>query len=305
MSTSRRRLAERILDWAHGHPRDLPWKESKDPYRIWIAEIMHQQTQVSQGIRYYKTFLNRFPTVSALAEAPEDEVLRMWQGLGYNSRARHLHQAAQTIVREFHGKFPSTYEEIAGLKGVGAYTAAAIASFAFGLPTPVLDSNVIRVLARVFGIDKPPASRSTREEMLTVLKDMLGTGDPAEFNQAMMDFGALQCRPRNPECPDCVLRRHCVAFQEGLVGELPLKQVRRPRRRRYFHYYLITDGERIILRKRTDRDIWRHMYEFPMIETGDERHPIKRGRASRFPISCLRISGRPEGGTRLSQTLTH
>ncbi|HET9908867.1 MAG TPA: A/G-specific adenine glycosylase, partial [Anaerolineales bacterium] len=254
MDISVRRLAQVIINWSEEHPRSMPWKQTADPYKIWISEIILQQTQVAQGTAYYRAFLRRFPTVKHLARASEDEVLSAWQGLGYNSRARHLHTAARTIAQDLKGRFPKNYDQIRALKGVGEYTAAAIASFAFGLPTPVLDTNVIRVLCRVRGITDDPSKRGTRESLYAILNTMIRDIDPGQFNQAMMNFGAMQCKARNPDCENCVLAKSCVAFREGLVEVLPVRAKRVQRRLRFFHYFVIHDNHSVVIRKRTTKD---------------------------------------------------
>ncbi len=214
MDTSPRVIARRILKWSEEHPRWMPWKETKDPYKIWLSEIILQQTQVSQGIPYYERFTKHFPDVETLAAASEDEVLKEWQGLGYNSRARHLHYAAKIIVNEYRGRFPQTYAEIRALKGIGDYTAAAIASFAYGFPTPVLDSNVIRVVCRIFGIEDLVGSKDAQHQIYVLLREMMHGHDPALFNQAMMNFGAMQCVARVPACNACLLSSRCAAFHQ-------------------------------------------------------------------------------------------
>ncbi|HLF63735.1 MAG TPA: A/G-specific adenine glycosylase [Saprospiraceae bacterium] len=305
MDISFRRVAQFIVAWSEEHPRIMPWKKTTDPYKIWLSEIILQQTQVSQGLPFYLAFIRRFPTVRRLAKASEDEVLRLWQGLGYNSRARNMHAAARTIVNEFQAVFPNSYEQIRRLKGVGDYTAAAIASFAFGLPTPVLDSNVIRVLSRVKGIAGDPAKRRTRAEFYDVLGKMIRGNDPAQFNQAIMNFGAMQCTPRNPDCDTCVLSKHCVAYRDGLVEELPMRKMRAQKRKRFFHYFLIIDKKGLVIHQRTTKDIWQQMYDFPMLDVKTPRapsHVIREDFIQKFgvkpPFGVKRLQS-------LSQSLTH
>lgn len=305
MDLSLRRLTEHILDWAEDHPRPMPWKETTDPYRIWISEVILQQTQVAQGLSFYRAFVRRFPTVNDLAMATEDEVLSLWQGLGYNSRARHMHMAAQTIVSKHLGIFPKSYPEIRALKGIGDYAAAAIASFAFGLSFPVLDSNVVRVISRVKGIDGDPAKRETRDRLYALLNTMIKAVDPAVFNQSIMNFGAMQCTPRRPNCNDCILNRYCVAFRDGLVDTLPMRSKRIERRERFFHYFLLRGPGGIVIRKRMVKDIWQQMYDFPMMETASSRMPPRRVRMkflSEFGVMPSAVLIRRPG---LSQTLTH
>ena len=300
-----REAALAIVEWSEANNRNLPWKKTKDPYKIWISEVILQQTQVSQGIPYYRRFIKAFPNIQRLAEASEDEVLRLWQGLGYNSRARHLHTAAKTIVRDHQGRFPRSYEEIRSLKGIGDYTAAAIASFAYGLPTPVLDSNVIRVVSRLYGIAGYSGERNTRAEMLAILERMIEREDPAVFNQAMMDFGALQCTARSPDCNDCPVGDRCVAMRDGLVDMLPVKKTKPAKQQRFFHYYIIRDGSGLVISKREKRDIWQHLYEFPCVETTSSRSPHPTTRDKLLQQYGLEPGHSPEGKAAYAQTLTH
>lgn len=283
----------------------MPWNNTSDPYKIWISEIILQQTQVAQGLPYYQAFVRRFPNVKKLAKASEDEVLRLWQGLGYNSRARNMHATARVIVKDFDGVFPSNYAQIRALKGIGEYTAAAIASFAFQHPTPVLDSNVIRVLCRIEGISEDPAKRATRTRLYALLDKMIKEADPGQFNQAMMNFGALQCKARRPDCSSCVLSRHCVAFRSGLVEELPMRMKKMKRKVRFFHYFMIRNKSGLVIHQRTFKDIWQQMYDFPMLETSSSRMPSRVMREqfiSQFGIRSPLIMHRLRS---ISQTLTH
>ena len=267
-----------LLKWFREYGRDLPWRQTHDPYAIWLSEIILQQTQVKQGWDYWERFMHRWPTVEALAEATEDEVLREWQGLGYYSRARNLHYAAKQIVAL--GHFPDTLEEIRKLKGVGDYTAAAIGSIAFGLPAAVVDGNVYRVLARHFGIDTPINTTEGKklfqqlaQSLLPSVNCQLSTVNfqlpqVAAYNQAIMDFGAIQCTPQSPRCMDCPLMESCVAFREGRVGELPVKQkTLKVRERHLIYIYIRCNGETAIHR-RGPGDIWQGLYEPWLIENG-------------------------------------
>ena len=267
-----------LLKWFREYGRDLPWRQTHDPYAIWLSEIILQQTQVKQGWDYWERFMYRWPTVEALAEATEDEVLREWQGLGYYSRARNLHYAAKQIVAL--GHFPDTLEEIRKLKGVGDYTAAAIGSIAFGLPAAVVDGNVYRVLARHFGIDTPINTTEGKklfqqlaQSLLPSVNCQLSTVNfqlpqVAAYNQAIMDFGAIQCTPQSPRCMDCPLMESCVAFREGRVGELPVKQkTLKVRERHLIYIYIRCNGETAIHR-RGPGDIWQGLYEPWLIENG-------------------------------------
>ena len=258
-------ISSRILAWYDEHKRELPWRATRDPYRIWISEIILQQTRVAQGYDYFVRFVERFPTVEALAMAHEDEVMRMWQGLGYYSRARNLHAAAKDVVaRE---TFPSSYEEIRRLKGVGDYTAAAIASFAFDEPVAAVDGNVCRVWARVFGVDSPIDSTQGKRMITEIAQTLLPESFAAKYNQAIMEFGALQCVPKSPDCFACPLTDKCVALAEGRVEALPVKSHKVKVKPRYLSYLYVHNGEELILHKRVANDIWQNLYELPLIET--------------------------------------
>lgn len=256
-----------LLDWYKVNKRLLPWRETKDAYQIWISEIILQQTRVVQGLDYFLRFMERFPCVEMLAEANEDEVMKLWQGLGYYSRARNLHAASKQIVAM--GGFPKTYEEVHSLKGIGDYTAAAICSIAYDLPHAVVDGNVYRVLSRLLGISTPIDSTEGKREFTTLANALLDKRHPGEFNQAIMDFGALQCTPANPSCESCPLSERCVAKMEGRVGELPVKEHKVKTKNRYFNYIYVRAGAYTFINKRTKNDIWRNLYEFPLIETNE------------------------------------
>lgn len=256
-----------IIQWYHKNKRDLPWRDTQDPYIIWLSEIILQQTRVDQGMPYFYKFVEKFPSVKDFALATEDEILTLWQGLGYYSRARNMHQAAQMVLRDFDGKFPVDYHDLLRLKGIGEYTAAAIASFAGGQPKAVVDGNVFRVLSRYFNVDTPINTGRGKKEFQFLADEVLDSSQPGIFNQAIMEFGALQCKPRNPLCDTCVLRTECLAYAAGTVDQLPIKQKARPARKRYFHYFLVQDTDRILMHKRGEGDIWTNMYQLPLIET--------------------------------------
>ena len=260
-------LAAALLAWYPRHHRDLPWRHTRDPYAIWLSEVILQQTRVAQGLPYYETFLAAYPTVQALAAAPEAEVLRYWQGLGYYSRARNMHHTAQQVVNEHAGRFPSTYASLLQLRGVGPYTAAAIASFAFDEAVAVLDGNVYRVLARIFGLHSDIAAPSSRKEFQALADQHIPAATPADFNQAIMEFGALQCTPVKPDCLFCPLQQQCWAFQHGQVALLPVKSKAKASRTRYFHYFVLRHGEQTYLRERREKDIWQGLYDFALAET--------------------------------------
>lgn len=260
-------FAQLLLSWYNDHQRELPWRGETDPYKIWVSEIILQQTRVQQGWEYYQRFIQTFPDVRSLATADEQEVLRLWQGLGYYSRARNIHHAARQIMHDFGGTFPRSYEEIRSLKGVGDYTAAAIAAFAFGLPYPAVDGNMMRVICRHFGIREDIAAPKTRKEITRIARQEMADADPALFNQAMMDFGATQCTPANPACEECPLQKSCYAFQNSVTHLLPVKVQKIQKRQRYFQLTMHLADNRTILEKRVGNDIWRNMYQFPLTES--------------------------------------
>ncbi len=258
---------QNLLLWFASNHRPLPWKGERDAYRIWLSEIILQQTTVQQGLPYYEKFVATYPSVFALADAPDDDVMKLWEGLGYYSRARNLHATAKYIAFELNGSFPITYEGLLTLKGVGSYTAAAIASFAFGLPHAVLDGNVFRVLSRFFGIEEPIDTSAAKRIFTELANNVLDKSQPANFNQAMMDFGATHCTPAQPKCTVCLLRPECRAFQLNKVAVLPQKSKKMVRKRRFFNYFILNTGDSVFIKKRTSRDIWQELYEFPMVET--------------------------------------
>lgn len=256
-----------LHSWFSLYRRDLPWRNTSDPYKIWLSEIILQQTRIDQGLGYYKRFVAEFPTIADLANAPEDKVLKLWQGLGYYSRARNLHTTAKYIAEKHRGVFPHEYKDILSLKGVGEYTAAAIASISFNLEYPTIDGNVYRVLSRFFGINNPIDTSSGKKTFANLAKELIKGTEPALHNQALMEFGALQCVPKNPDCSKCPLIEKCFAYANRKVNQLPVKQNKIKQRDRFFNYLVIEDSEHLLIRKRTGNDIWRNLYEFPYIET--------------------------------------
>jgi A/G-specific adenine glycosylase len=260
-----------LAAWYKKHKRDLPWRKTRDPYPVWISEIILQQTRIGQGTQYYLRFLERFPGIRELAEAGEEEVLKLWQGLGYYSRARNLHAAAKEIMVRHKGVFPSDYKEIRNLKGIGDYTAAAIASISFGLPCPVVDGNVLRFFTRYFGIAEPADSQKGKSLVLGKASEHISRTHPGDFNQAVMEFGALQCRPGIPDCSHCPFRKGCFAFLNNTVSEYPVKSKKQAQRTRYFHYLVVTSKagkqKSVFLKKRTGNGIWKNLFDFPLIET--------------------------------------
>ena len=260
-----------LIEWYLQKKRDLPWRNTTNPYPIWLSEIILQQTRVAQGMPYFYAFLESFPTVKELAIADEQQVLKLWQGLGYYSRARNLHQTAQYIANELDGVFPNSYAGLIQLKGIGEYTAAAIASFAYNEPVPVVDGNVFRVVSRYFGIESDISAGKTKKEFTALAAELLSKEQPALFNQAIMEFGAMHCTPKNPDCENCIFNSSCVALQKGLVGQLPFKSKKIKIRKRYFNYIVLQDKKgNTKIQQRTDKGIWHNLYEFPLFETTQE-----------------------------------
>lgn len=265
-------VSEILVKWYVANKRDLPWRCTENAYHIWLSEIIMQQTRISQGLEYYLKFIERFPQIEDLARAPLDEVLKLWQGLGYYTRARNLHSTAKCIVNEFGGKFPNKYSELVKLKGIGPYSAAAIASFAFKEAVALVDGNVFRVLSRLFGITLPIDTSAGKQAFAEIAAEILDHTRPDVHNQALMEFGALVCMPRNPHCDTCVLAEKCKAFVLGNVELLPVKEGKGKTRIRHFNYLFIQHNGITYLRKRDQKDIWNSLYEFPLIETNGPLH---------------------------------
>lgn len=259
-------FSESLTGWYKKNKRNLPWRKTKDPYKIWLSEIILQQTQVAQGLSYYSNFIAKYPEIKHLAAAPINEVMKLWQGLGYYSRARNLHETAKYIVNNYKGIFPKTYGEIIALKGVGNYTAAAIASFAYDLPYAVVDGNVYRVLSRIFDISAAIDSAEGKKQFQNLANELLDKKQPAIHNQAIMEFGALHCRPVNPDCDTCVLKLKCFAFSKKTVFKRPVKSKKTKITHRYLYYFVFTNKNHVYLRKRNKKDIWQGLYEFFLIE---------------------------------------
>ena len=266
---------EEITRWYKLNKRDLPWRKTRDPYLIWLSEIILQQTRVNQGLSYYEKFSEKYPTVQDLANEKEDEVLKLWQGLGYYSRARNMHFTAKYIVENLNGKFPSSYDEILKLKGVGEYTAAAVASFSFNEKKAVLDGNVFRLLSRYFGIHLPIDSSSGKKEFKSLANDLILDKEPGTYNQAIMEYGALVCTPKVPGCKSCRLSINCEALLKNEVDILPLKSKKINKRDRFFNFLVITDGESAYLQQRLEKDIWIRLFQFPLLETEQEISSIE------------------------------
>ena len=257
-----------LMAWYKINKRSFPWRQTTDPYRVWLSEVIMQQTRVAQGTPYYTSFIENFPTIDHLAAAKEQQVLKLWQGLGYYSRARNLHYTAKVIVSEYDSVFPKTFKELLTLKGIGDYTASAISSICFNEPQAVIDGNVYRVLSRYFGKDTPIDAPYALKEFKILATELMGSESPGEFNQALMEFGALQCTPKNPVCNTCIFQNECTAFNQNLVGKLPLKKNKIKVTNRYFNYLVFeTPNKKTILQQRTTKGIWQNLYEFPLVES--------------------------------------
>lgn len=283
-------FTQNLLVWSEAHLRPLPWKGIKNPYFIWLSEIILQQTRVEQGLPYYLHFIEKYPTVKDLADAAEDDVMKSWEGLGYYSRARNLHAAAKYIAYDCQNIFPNTYEDILKIKGVGAYTAAALASFAFDLPYAVVDGNVYRVLSRFFGIETPIDTTDGVKKFRELAENLLDSTQPARYNQAIMDFGATHCLPKNPLCGTCNLRESCSAFLEEKISILPIKSKKMIKKERFFNYFVFkNEKNQTWIRKRVEKDIWQNLYEFPIIES-DQLLDVSHEILSDLSKSHLKIS---------------
>lgn len=260
-------FSEKLRDWYKENKRDLPWRHTSNPFKIWLSEIMLQQTRVEQGMSYYLKFTERFNDVKDLAEASEDEVLSMWQGLGYYSRGRNLRKAAIQVMEEFEGQFPTNSTDLKKLKGVGDYSAAAIASFSSNEKIAVVDGNVYRVLSRIFGISTPIDSTQGKKEFNSLANELISENHPGEHNQAIMEFGALHCTPKKPGCNNCIFNERCEAFNNQTVFNLPVKSKKIKRKNRFFNFYLSIKKNKILLEKRDESGIWANMYQLPLEET--------------------------------------
>lgn len=288
------------MGWYARHKRDLPWRHTRDPYLIWLSEVILQQTRVKQGLPYYLAFAERFPTVFDLARAQEQEVLRLWQGLGYYSRARNLQHTARLVADEYGGRFPNNYQDLLQLKGIGPYTAAAIASFAFLEPVGVLDGNVYRVLSRLHGIETDIAGPDARKVFAPLANRLVSREAPDLYNQAIMEFGALLCTPVSPQCMFCPFNGHCEAYLTNRQQQLPVKSKKAPVRNRYFHYIVFRQGNRVGMRKREAKDIWQGLYDFYLVEATQalETGAVLREAALRAWLPELTVG-------KISPVLTH
>lgn len=261
-----------LLTWYDEHKRSLPWRGETDPYKIWVSEIILQQTRVLQGWDYYIRFIDTFPTVESLANAKEEQVLRVWQGLGYYSRARNMHTAAKQIMELHCGVFPKQYNDIRQLKGIGDYTAAAIGSIAFKLPYPAVDGNVLRIISRIFGVFDDISTQKTKQKITDICAKVIDTQRPGDFNQACMEFGATWCTPKNPQCTECPFRNQCYAQLNGQVDTLPIKSNKITKRERYFVYTIYIYNDNTVIEQRTGKDIWESLYQFPLQETTKQEY---------------------------------
>ncbi|AFM04471.1 A/G-specific DNA-adenine glycosylase [Bernardetia litoralis DSM 6794] len=288
-------FAQKIISWYHQNKRDLPWRDTQNPYKIWLSEIILQQTRVAQGMPYYEKFIEHFPTVQELAMADEQTVLMLWQGLGYYSRARNLHAAAKYISDDLNGTFPNNYTEIKKLKGVGDYTAAAISSFAFDEVQAVVDGNVYRVLARFFGVEKDITSTEGKKEFRELAQKLINKKEPAIYNQSIMEFGALQCVPKNPNCKVCPLQQKCTAFEKNLIEKLPIKEKKTVVKDRFMHYFVfVTENKtntekKVLIRQRQEGDIWQGLNDFFVIEF------LNKDKKNFEPIKELQIQLEKDG----------
>ena len=275
MRTEKATFAKVLLKWhSKENTRSMPWKGEKDPYKIWLSEVILQQTRVEQGWAYYERFLEAFPTIGDLARAPEGRVFKLWEGLGYYSRCRNLIATAKTIATIYNGQFPADYQSIRALKGVGPYTAAAISSFAFNLPHAVVDGNVVRVLSRYFGISTPIDTTTGKKLYTDLAESLLDRTKPGLYNQAIMDLGAVVCKPQNPLCPSCPQRSDCQAFLKGWVAQLPIKEKTLQKKKRWFYYFIIeTSDDKVYIRQRPAKDIWADLYEFVIWEAPGAVYP--------------------------------
>ncbi len=264
-----------LISWYLINKRDLPWRKTKNPYKIWMSEIILQQTRVQQGLPYYQKFISTYPTIQSLALANEDEVLNLWQGLGYYSRARNMLKTANVINEEYKGSFPTSYNDLLKLKGVGEYTAAAIASFSFNEPVAVVDGNVYRVLSRLFDIETPIDSSEGKKAFRFLADEVLDKANPDTFNQAIMEFGALQCTPKKPNCNNCVLNGACLSRENGTISQRPVKKKKNASKERFFVYKIFLDENKTLIQKREEKDIWQGLYEFPLEEFGDAKKQME------------------------------
>lgn len=297
-------FTRQLMHWHHNtNQRSLPWKGVRDPYKIWLSEIILQQTRAEQGLPYYLQFIDNYPTVKHLSNATDEAAFKLWQGLGYYNRCKNMLSTARQIVTDLDGKFPDTYEGLLALKGVGPYTAAAIASFAYSLPQAVVDGNVNRVLARYFGIDTPFDTTEGKKRFQQLATELLDTTDSSGYNQAIMDLGATVCTPQNPKCNECPVQKMCVAYDRNMIAYLPVKSKKQSVRARYFHYLLLRYEDKIWIHKRGDKDIWQNLYEPYLIESEASLDSRELQENERFKL--LYTHEQPSFEGKLTQRLTH
>ncbi len=298
-------FTEEIIRWYEINKRSMPWRETKDPYLVWISEIMLQQTRVNQALPFFNRFIAEFPDVFSLSKAKEDRVLRLWQGLGYYSRARNLHFTAKHLVRSFGGSLPENYQEIIALKGIGDYTASAILSISFNKPHPVIDGNVERVLSRYGGISDPVNSPEGKKKIRLLAEKFLDRLDPGTYNQAIMEFGSLQCVPSSPDCRICPLNESCFAFRKEKVDLLPVKLRKVPVKTRYLDFFFISDSKKVMIEKRVKNDIWKNLYQLPMIESAAQLSITRLRRDAAFVKMMGSSDMKLEKLFEMSHPLTH
>jgi len=267
----KKNITSRLMNWhQHENFREMPWKGERNPYKIWLSEVILQQTRVEQGTAYYERFVEKFPTIKDLANSKDEEVFKLWEGLGYYNRCKNLLSTARFVTNELDGIFPSEYEQIIKLKGIGPYTGAAIASFAFNKPFAVLDGNVFRVLSRLFAIDTPIDSTIGKQQFSLLAQDVLDKKNPALFNQAIMDFGATVCKPMSPHCRNCPLQSVCTGFEMGIVNKLPVKEKVLTKKNRWFYYFILQYQDTFLVEKRIGKDIWENLHEFYLLESSEQ-----------------------------------
>ena len=280
-------FALNLINWYSDNKRSLPWRETKNPYKIWLSEIILQQTQIKQGLPYYLKFSKIFPNIESLASSDEEYVLKNWEGLGYYSRARNLHKAAKVVVDNFDGKFPTNYNELIKLPGIGDYSASAISSFSSNEIRPVLDGNVYRLISRIFQVESVINSSEAVKVFKGILEKLISKENPGDFNQAIMDYGSLICKPKNPNCLKCIFKTDCLSFNFKTISKFPLKKNKLYKKSRTFNYLVVIDSSnKIVVNKRSEKDIWHNLYEFPMIETKKiNKNDIIKHLASKYSIS--------------------
>jgi A/G-specific adenine glycosylase len=302
----RKLFTENLMWWnAEHNKRIMPWKGEKDPYKIWLSEIILQQTRVEQGLEYYQRFIKKYPKIQLLAAASGNEVFKLWEGLGYYSRCKNLIATAKIITEDYAGIFPKKYDDILDLKGIGPYTAAAISSFAFNLPYAVVDGNVLRVIARFFGIDTAIDSSEGKKQFTSLAQTLIDKASPASYNQAIMDFGATICKPQLPLCEACVFKKSCAAFKENLIKQLPVKEKKLIKKHRYFYYIIAEYKEKIYVKKRIESDIWQNLWEFILVEKTQKIPPEKFLISEDFKSLFKEIKEKKVLGVFCKQQLTH